>query len=610
MHHRPQVDDDGPDDNPACGPPVTDGGWLDALALGPVIGAAAVDLTCRTLGTPAAAVAQWQGRAEGLVAAGLAVGDSAPAGTIRPAAAWRQRAEFNLTLRFGEGGPARVRNLLLDSWLRDPEPSLLEAVTAWASALDRLDVLGRVVVELYAVGGRASEYPSVVEAFARLPTELRHRSPRLSVAAAEAAMVLRGAEPSVQKLLWLTLRDAPSYYSRWRQLPELDDAVFSGTLWMVTQRLLPSQPPARSLEDAWQTQREVGDLIKQALDDGTPLALARVGEFHALSAYLAFCRGDLSQLAHHAEFASVFHGTFAADRFARSLRMAAASLLGEAANEPPEPAEQRPWPRLSPAADALAGAGDVFASLARALRALHALDRAGFDCALDGVTAADAYNAGCWALHAYIETVGGVVWGANCETLLTELDATIARFSVRSPEAREPLGRMLLTRARASLLMSLGAVPQARDGISSLPEAWQRAPAARSWLTTGDVGQALRVASAGLFDPETWLVDRVHLLVIQAAARFLDVGADADLRRSSAVRALRLCHETDIYLTLAVMPNRVRDALFDAYEEEAGRDDSLPPVRVFTDRLDHTRTASDGLGPIILTRREQVLLPL
>ncbi|MFW6774459.1 AAA family ATPase [Nocardioides sp. CPCC 205120] len=177
----------------------------------------------------------------------------------------------------------------------------------------------------------------------------------------------------------------------------------------------------------------------------------------------------------------------------------------------------------------------VPARLAGAVLALDALDEARTEEQL----AACGWAAGAselWPAHLVVLTRQALLFGDPFATLARiEHVAGLHHAELSDPRG---LGRPVVDRCRAALLLAVGEVNQARQVLRDKSDAapWLRAPAARIELVAGDVEQAHRMACAAAWAPRTTLRERCEFLVLTA------VTALALGRSEEAVSAFSQAH--------------------------------------------------------------------
>jgi DNA-binding CsgD family transcriptional regulator len=250
--------------------------------------------------------------------------------------------------------------------------------------------------------------------------------------------------------------------------------------------------------------------------------------------------------------------------------------------------------------------GSAFQLLASGYHALNRLNREEVDLVLSLVTAEAADVAGLWSLWTGLSALRGAVWGNPSESL-NRLLAEISNRPAMVNELDEPLGRMVLGRARVLLLAKTGAIAAAKAAIEEMPPGLRPVPMARTALWAGQANEALRHAEAGLLQTGVRPADRPRLAVIAAAASLL-AGTATKEAQERATRALDDLFATRGLWPLAALPASARHPLLVLYGAQHSVDEAT--FSELTGLLADLNDAESVSRAVRLTHRERQLLPL
>jgi len=491
---------------------------------------------------------------------------------------------------------------LLTHWLLVQDRDLAMDAVRWAVRLGSWEVLSNAWLN-----GLISEDhwrdPELSELVAALPVEARQVAPLLSVVRGIARGELTGRAGRHAQLKRDLIADCAELHSHWRQAPSLDAAVQAGTLWMLIQRTAPAISPAGAVDSAVRTQSDVAQLLESERDAGRTPSRKSEALFHLISSHTVFSAGDLNRAVSEAEYSAALDGDMGR-AVAGGTGALARELVGYSAAiaELPETCWARPGVAIGVVeSDLTAG------RLAVALGAVRRLDRRLCDQALAAVGRLP-YGAVRWTVLLYVRALRSAVWGDPAEAL-RELDRESAKHALVSVENHERLGAGLLRRARAVLLDRLGArIPSCDEGDAFPRElCWVAQAGSRLWA--GEFEQAVSVANEGLFDSRTLLSDRFTLQAIKAAAQFSNSTLPQAERDQVAFAVVDDSLDAGLLFPLAVLPAATRIALVDSYRRQATNLSSeREGLLARLDSIAQGRAAQPG--PIHLTRRERLLLPL
>jgi DNA-binding NarL/FixJ family response regulator len=213
-----------------------------------------------------------------------------------------------------------------------------------------------------------------------------------------------------------------------------------------------------------------------------------------------------------------------------------------------------------------------------------------------------------WASWVGLEALHAAIWG-DAPAGLNRLFAALSDQPMGVREQDEPVGDLLLGRARALLLSRVGAFGAAALSTDLIAERFRTVPLARTLLWAGQLGPAVRTMELTLPDPKLLHSDRLQLLIIRGAATLLDGSISNDIR-SDTVTAFRHLLLDRSYLPLAMLPRRARDAVLNLSASLANDPETSARFAELMDRLPDTTEGGSDVGLLRLTEREEILLPL
>lgn len=442
--------------------------------------------------------------------------------------------------------------------------------------------------------------------YADLPAVARRTAPLLTwmSAVAEAETVLPRSRRTAAFLDRILL-DSAMLHADWATREDTDTAVLAGVLRMVGERYLP--PSGGPLEAAWRTKLELDAFVDARSRAGRPPRPQVHALLRLMSGRLAIMRADLRGAVAEAHWGGVLGGDAGARRFAWAIESLARSL-GGLVSEP----DDLPQGSMRPPADhrfgSLSQMAAVMAALARGRECLQVLDEAGAQRALADVSTELAGVAGSWASRAGLEAMCTGIWGTASQGLNRLLSA-IAEQPVGAREQDEPMGGLMLGRARSFLLCQLGAFEAAIASTDSIQERLRVLPLARTLLWAGRFGPAVRAMDLALPDPDLVQSDRLQLLVIKGAATVLDGSITSDIASDTVLAVRRLLLDRS-YLSFATLPQAARTAVLELASSLADDPETAERFAELVERLSMTVGASARASLVQLTDREAVLLPL
>lgn len=449
-------------------------------------------------------------------------------------------------------------------------------------------------------------------AYSLAPNERRSELPGLSYAAA----LTSAYDPQVRRvdldqITTALLRDGRTLHSHWAHNESAEAQVIAGTMWMMAEATIEDAADDPRLEGPLATYDQVSRVLQEASLAGSRLSARALTFFHATASLLALLRADWTKARREAELGMILSDTCSFPGFLAALVAATSSsvsgntqyfLMGDAflARHAAHDCEVVRW--IEPGFH-----------LAWADAATRRLDRevAEEQLRLHEVEGASTRWFNIQPVQALIKSTAATIWH-DPERALAEFDSIIAESSLGA-DLTTPWGQALL-RARAELLLSLGAIATAERVIADLLEhatdSVSAVPAARLFLAAGDFDRAVAKADEGIFSMQLSLADRAQLYALKAAALEL-AGAPADQVGRAAAAACVVCEQAATLVPFAVLPDAVRSVLVADHERHHGS------VDCFVSRA-RQRGAFDGLqecgvthkAAIKLTRREEVLLPL
>ncbi|HEY3409525.1 MAG TPA: LuxR C-terminal-related transcriptional regulator [Propionicimonas sp.] len=572
--------------------------WLPVLSLWPEVTEASHAALAECFGETRAS---WSGFESWLRTTGVAtpVPDAQPA-VLKVEAEWLPTLALALDLLMDDA-TARERLMLCSH--RELRQPILTAIAEWARSAGRWDVLQDLWRQ---VADDAAHIPNgVLVVYEDLPPDARRDYPILTWASAVAEA--DAATPrSLRTKVFLNrmILDSALLHADWAHRVDTDTAVFAGILRMIGERHLP--PAARPLEAAWRTKEEIDRLIDERSRKGAPPTRLAHSLFRVISGQLAVFRADLGDAVAEARWGGILALGPSTSDLAVGIEALAQSLVGEVR---PDLAESPPIP--SPdnfRFGCLSQMSAVMTALARGRESLQTLHRAGVEAALGAVSQDTAAIAGVWASWVGLEALHSAIWG-DAPQGLNRLFAALADQPMGVREQDEPMGDLMLGRARAHLLSRIGAFGAATLSTDLIAERFRTVPLARTLLWAGQLGPAVRTMELTLPDPNLLHSDRLQLLIIRGAATMLD-GSITDDIRSDTVTALRHLLQDRSYLPLAMLPPRARDAVLELGATLATDPETGKQFAELLERLPDVKDGDGGVGLIQLTEREAILLPL
>ncbi len=570
--------------------------WLPILALWPQVTEASYAAMCSAFSDEAATA--WPEFGTWLVGTGLAdaVPDSQPM-TLMVTPHWLAVLGSALD-GLDERG---VRDELLEP-AHAHQPHVMLEFATWARSSCRWDVLS----EIWAKFARRSEDapPDVLQVFSDLPTDARKQYPTLSwacaVAEADAAPPGKAAAAFLDRLI----RDSAIVHYDWSLREDTDSAVVAGILRMIGERHLP--PSLAPLDAAWRTKLEIDTLIDERSRKGQAPGQPAHSFFRVMAAQLALFRADLRGALAEAHWG----GILAEDPSAADLALAIEALAQNMAGEIRDPhlGEQYTPPLDSFRFGSLGQMAAIMTTLARGRQALQILDRPGVEATLAAITPEMAGVAGVLAPFIGLQAMHAAVWG-DARLGLSEMMAALANQPRGARQQDEPLGGLMLSRARSFLLCKIGAFGAATLCDESVVEPFRSFPQARTLLWAGRLGQAVRVMELTLPDPNLIHADRLQLLIVRGAATKLDNSITPDIEMDT-VNAFRTLVQARSYLPFAMLPRHARDAILTICESQSTDSDIHEQFFELCDRLEAVNDGDDAVGLLQLTDREAILLPL
>ncbi|PFG18396.1 regulatory LuxR family protein [Propionicimonas paludicola] len=442
--------------------------------------------------------------------------------------------------------------------------------------------------------------------FADLPAEARRAYPVLTwISAAAEAETVRPTSRRTEAFLDRLILDSVLLHADWASRESPDAAVMAGILRMVGERYLP--PSGKPLDAAWRTKLHLDEFIDERSRSGRPPSQPVISFFRLMSGRMSIMRADLRNALAEAHWGGVLSAEGVDGGLAPAIEALANSLAGLV--RPPAELSRvvlRPTDNLR--FGSVAQVAEVMDALAYGRECLQLLDRDGVERALAAVPADVAAVAGVWAARVGLETMSAAIWGDPAHGLNRLLSALAAQ-PIGAREQDEPMGGLMLGRARAHLLCRVGAFGAATKSAESIHEGLRTLPLARTLLWAGRLGPAVRAMELTLPDPDLLLSDRLQLLVIRGAATSLDGSITDDIARDTvdALQQLLVGHS---YLAIAMLPPEARQAALELGRELATAPETAEPFAQLRERLAGIAGAEGPSGMVQLTEREAVLLPL
>lgn len=570
--------------------------WLPVLALRPKVTEATYLGICSTFTDEPAMT--WPEFGSWLVDTGLA--DAEP--ESRPMAllvSQRWLAVLSSALDELSYEPS-FRENLLESAHRNQQ-DLMAELARWARSTGRWDLLDEIWVSY---SRYAEDVPrEVLGVFAELPTVARRRYPTLSwaCAVAEADAAPRGKAAAFRDRLIL---DAATLHHDWSLRDDTDSAVIAGILRMIGERHLP--PSLTPLATAWRTKGEIDTFIDERSRKGQAPGRRAHSLFRVMSARLALWSADLRGAVAEAHWGGVLAEDPTATELAAAIEALAHSLAGEVRASHSGEQDSPPLDRFR--FGSLGHMAATMAVLARGRQSLQILDRAGVEASLSAITQEMAGVAGVMASFIGLNAMHAAIWG-DARLGLSEMMSALANQPIGAREQDEPLGGVILGRARSLLLCQIGAFAAAAVSVDSVVEGFRSVPEAQTLLWAGQLGQAVRVMELTLPDPNLIHADRLQLLIIRGAATSLDNSITPDIE-TDTVNALRTLVQSRSFLPLAMLPRHARDTILTICESLSTDPDVHEQFAELKERLRAVNGGDGAFGLLQLTDREAILLPL
>ena len=334
----------------------------------------------------------------------------------------------------------------------------------------------------------------------------------------------------------------------------------------------------------------------------SPLSFYRV-----MSARLSLFRADFRSAAEEAKWAAILSNSSSITALAAAVEALARSLSGDV-DEPYSELLETPAPERF-RFGGLTQIAAVIQTFSQGRQALQTLDRDGVERALAAATPDMAVVAGVWAVRVALAAFHAAIWGDSSKGL-TRLFAELADEPTGAHEQDEPMGELVLGRARELLLSKIGAFGAAAQCADSISDPFRVIPRARSRLWAGQIGAAVHIIEKALPDPNLLHPERIQLLVMCGAAMKMegDISADVQARTISAFKDLLRARN---YLAVATLPHQACDALFELCAGLAEDPEIGASFAVLRERLGSEPSNSSSAGTLIrLSDRETLLLPL
>lgn len=587
----PEIDDDGRE-LPSGAPQ-----WLPLVVFWPTFDQAAYEAvtTCFGVEQPMS----WDEFRTWAVASGVAEADSAAGVQARP-----------------EWVP--VLELAMHALLDDPESQMKVfhgcqpgtnwrlAVTfaTWARHSGRWELLQAI---WWRYVEQAEDVPAeMMPIFSDLPAEARREFPVLTwISAAAEAETVRPISRRTHTFLDRLILDSVLLYADWAAREDSDAAVMAGILRMVGERYLP--PSGRPLHSAWRTKLQLDEFIDERSRSGRPPRQQVISFFRLMSGRLSIMRADLRNAVAEAHWGGVLSADGVGSGLAPAIKALADSLAG-LVRDPAEAGQVRLRPTDKLRFGSVAQVAAAMDALAYGRERLQMLDREGVERALAAVSDEVCAVAGVWASRVGLEAMSTAVWG-DPAVGMNRLLSALASQPIGAREQDEPMGGLVLGRARAFLLCRLGAFEAAIACTDAIQEDLRALPRARTLLWAGRFGPAVRAMDLALPDPDLLLSDRLHLLLIRGAATKLDGSITSDIAADtvSAARQLMLSRS---YLPFATLPVPARDAVFELCAGLAEDPETAERYAELRGRLARIAGSDASASLVQLTDREAVLLPL
>lgn len=581
--------------------------WFDRTALaetcsGDLLGIAAASAGAELpVGAGPAALARMD--AAGLLEPADA---AAPVRTLDPGVREAMLAGIEAT---GPGVHGVRRELLAAGLARTPA-GLGPQLAKWA--VDTGDWAGLNAVWLAYPPAELVVDPEVRAAYAAVPTQQRAVIPGLSFAAAlSSAYDPQAGQVDLDRMVGNLVRDGMTLHALWARSDNAEARVVGGTLWMLAQATVPESGADPELAGPAAIYRELGQAIRDASLSGASVTARGLTLFHSISALVALLRADWPRARREGELAMVLSDKCAVPGFLAALAVAASSAASGSTQY--AGIADRFLAQHAAHGCAVLGWIEPAFHLVRADAAIRELDRdrAEHYLRLQATDGAFTRRFNVGPMHAMVLGTAAILW-EDPERGLAQFDSIAAESGSELDNARP--WELLLLRARAELLLSLGAVHRADqlivDLLASGEDAVSAVPAAWFHLCAGNFPGAVAKADEGIYELKISLADRAFLYAVKSAA-LQQAGAAEELVGSAATAACVVCEQASTLVPFAALPSGVRGYLLDAHSRHHGDADCFVTRARRRGAFDTLRNSPDpSRGLVRLTRREEVLLPL
>ncbi|MCC6497276.1 MAG: response regulator transcription factor [Propionibacteriaceae bacterium] len=525
---------------------------------------------------------------------------------LRPEVREEMLAEIDSTAP----GVAGALKGLLAAGLAKPAAGLGPQLAKWA--FDAGSWADLVAVWLSYPPGDLLADPGARAIFASAPTELRASMPGLTFSAAlSSAYDPEAGRVDLDRMVGHLIRDGLTLHAQWARKETPEARVVGGTLWMLAQATIPESVEDPLLEGPTATYRELGRVIRDASLTGGAVTARALTLFHSISSLVALLRADWSRARREGELAMILSDKCGFPGFLAALAVAASSAASGSTQY--AGIADRFLAQHAAHGCAVGAWIEPAFHLVRADAAIRELDR---ERAVNHLRLHSTegsftrwFNVG--PMQAMVLGTAAILWDYP-ERGLAEFDSIVAESGHELEHAKP--WRLLLLRARAELLLSLGAVNRAeqiiRDLLASGDDSVSAVPAAWFHLCAGDFARAVAKADEGIYELKISLADRAFLYAVKSAALH-QAGAAEELVGSAATAACVVCEQASTLVPFAALPSGARSYLLAEHARHHGATDCFLTRalrRGAFDDLRHNVVPSRVL--VRLTRREEVLLPL
>lgn len=584
-----------------------DGGlppWLPRIALADEIGPEMLTLAALSVGENPPP-GEWRDVFERLHNSGLleSVSATGPAALTPPA-----RDALLDRLR-NEPGLHRARAELLATGIANEMTALAGQLALWARQSGDWASLQSLWLRFPV--GEFARAPQSTQAFTAIPSEQRREHPALSYAAAFIAALHPDEDRfDLDQFIGDLIADGRTLHAQWARHDSADAGVMAGTMRLLAQSSLVYSVEDQQLEQAYETYQGLKRFIAEHNGKGASLSPLPLAFFHTTSASLMILRAEWLPAKHHADLALVVGqqcnllGLLASTALAVTMTMMGSQSGYEHA--------ERLWHKHAAARPILAAAVEPQMVLPRLVVAVRTLDAEAAQHDIERLAPGTAVSRwfNYWPIEVWVRTNAAMLWRPP-EQALAEFDSSTSGMVVAGSQ-HYGIWNPLLLRARAELLINIGALNNAKQIIDELGHAnraFSLATAARLQLAGGDYKAAVTLADEGIHSSQVAVYERAHLQTIKAAAMELS-GYDVEAVDRQVMAACLISRESGTLVPWAMIPSETRTVLLSRHGAHPDGSPCVLAGPIAAGTFDVFQRNYGRQTLITLSPREQALLPL